>query len=83
MLDPDDLDIYPTALDQMRSIGGSWYAYRNAAFDSSRFGHLKFLKCGEGCTFSEPPKRLPDTPTEINWPYLLVAGGPLDLGRKG
>jgi hypothetical protein len=56
--------------------GQSWFAYQNMALDSANLGHLQFLCCGPGCTFAEPPQRMPDT-TQINWRYVLV--GRVDL----
>jgi len=70
-------NIDPDALKQMQDIGGTWFAYRNEAMDHSQFGHLKFLKCGPGCTFETPPTRLPDMDGAINWPYQLVSTGPV------
>jgi hypothetical protein len=66
----------PESLAAMQRAGGSWYAYQNADLGAREFGHLKFLKCGEGCTFETPPK-LPDTATVINWRYQYV--GPVNM----
>jgi hypothetical protein len=44
----------------------------NLNFDSSKRGHVQFLRYGEGCTFLELPARLPDTDTVINHAYVLV-----------
>jgi hypothetical protein len=80
----------PEALDQMRRISGresgdgepgEWFAYQNHDLGHPGLGHLKFLRCGEGCTFGEPPRRLPDTPSEINWRYFLVGKVNLDTGE--
>jgi hypothetical protein len=60
------------ALATMLSRGGRWAAYRNVEIGHRDLGHLKFLRVGEGCTFQDPPQRLPDTPREINWRYLFV-----------
>lgn len=60
------------ALEQMKQIGGTWAAYQNLAMDSADLGHLKFLKIGPGCTFQEPPKRMPDTPDQIGWRYGFI-----------
>ena len=71
-------DIDPEALQQMEERGGSWFAYRNEAGDSSQCGHLKFLKCGPGCTYETPPTKLPDGPDgAINWPYQPVSEQPV------
>lgn len=64
-------------LEIMRSRGGDWYAYQNQDLGHKELGHLKFLKCGEDCTFFLPPKILPDTPLEINWRYVFA--GKLDI----
>ena len=70
------------AVEQMRKIGGNWAAYQNQAMDSSTFGHLKFLKYGEGCTLKEPPRpQLPDTDKEINWPYRYIGEVDLEKGE--
>lgn len=75
-------DIDPEALQQMEERGGTWFAYRNEAMDSANCGHLKFLKCGPGCTSETPPTRLPDGPDgAINWPYQLVSDEPV-VGTK-
>lgn len=65
------------ALETMRKRGGDWYAYENRDLGHPHAGHLKFLQCGEGRTLKSPPKRHPDTASEINWRYLLV--GPVNL----
>ena len=69
------------ALEQMRELGGDWYAYQNHDLGRIDLGHLKFLKCGEGCTFEHPPTRHPDTQTEINWRYILVGKVNLETGE--
>lgn len=75
-------DIHPEALDAMRARGGQWAAYCNMALDSALCGHMKFLRHGEGCTFSAPPKpRLPDNEGEINWRYLYVGEVNLETGE--
>ncbi len=62
----------PKALETMRSRGGVWFAYQNVALDSANLAHLQFLCCGPGCTFTEPPARMPDTVQSINWRYVLA-----------
>ena len=70
--------IHPDALQQMQAHGGTWFAYRNEALDHSQCGHLKFLRCGPGCTHETPPQILPDGPDgAINWPYQLVTKEPV------
>lgn len=68
----------PEALALMAERGGDWYAYQNQDLGHPELGHLKFLQCGSGRTFVEPPKRHPDTADgAINWRYWLV--GKVDL----
>ena len=66
-----------TILRERLKPGQTWFCYQNMALDSASLGHLKFLCCGPGCTFIEPPARLPDTAQSINWRYILV--GYVDL----
>ena len=80
-------DIHEDALLAMKDIlerhtgkRVGFYAYQNQAMDSSGLGRLKFLLCGEGCTFDMPPGKMPDTATEINWMYQLVNDAPLPIG---
>jgi hypothetical protein len=63
--------------------GTKWAAYMNSAFDSSGFGHLKFLHVGEGCTYPVAPTRLPDTKEEINWMYTWQGWVDLETGEIG
>lgn len=64
----------------MRQRGGTWAAYVNMALDSERRGHLQFMRVGEGCTFVEPPQRMPDTSTSINWAYQYAGMVNLQTG---
>ena len=68
------------ALEQMRRLGGDWYAYQNMEIGHYDAGMLRFLKCGEDCTLKEPPKRHPDMPSEILWRYWLVGKLNLETG---
>jgi hypothetical protein len=61
--------------------GQSWFAYQNHAMDSASLGHLQFLCCGPGCTFAEPPQRMPDSHLGIGWKYLLVGKVNLESGE--
>jgi hypothetical protein len=61
-----DSSIHAEALAQMRERGGKWFAYQNHAMDSVYLGHLQFLRCDPGSTYTKPPARMPDTRT-INW----------------
>lgn len=71
----------PEALQQMKERGGKWAAYQNQAMDSAGLGHLKFLNIGPDCTFKEPPKRLPDTASQINWRYGFIGWVDLETGE--
>jgi hypothetical protein len=71
----------PEALQQMRDRGGRWAAYENHDLGHRDLGHLKFLKVGKGCTFETAPERLPDTPQEINWRYVLTGYVDLKTGE--
>ncbi len=64
--------IVPDALQQMRDRGGRWAAYENHDLGHRDLGHLQLLKFGPGCTFEKAPERMPDTPQQINWRYVLV-----------
>lgn len=66
-------EISEEALEQMRSLGGSWAAYQNKALDSANVGHLQFLKVGPGATFAKAPPKYPrDTEHGAGWRYLYV-----------
>lgn len=69
------------ALTLMKERGGDWFAYENHDLGHSQCGHLKFLKCGAGCTFPTPPNRLPDTATAIHWRYVLIGKVNLETGE--
>lgn len=71
----------PEALATMRERGGRWFAYRNEDLWHPELGHLKFLQCGEGRTYTEPPKRLPDMPDAINWRYWLIGRVDMKTGE--
>jgi hypothetical protein len=67
--DPDS-PIDPKALADMRERGGTWFAYVNMDLDSSNPGARQYLKCGEDCTLTTPPKHMPDTKAGLGWRYL-------------
>ena len=68
-------------LEVMRERGGEWFAYQNVDLGHPELGHLRFLKCGAGCTFKEAPERHPDSPEAgICWRYLLVGSINLETG---
>lgn len=71
------------SLATMRQRGGTWAAYVNMALDSERRGHLQFMRVGEGCTFAEPPQRMPDSSTSINWAYQYAGMVDLQTGTIG
>jgi hypothetical protein len=66
------IEIAPETVATIKERGGTWGVYQNLNFDSSKRGHVQFLRYGEGCTFLELPARLPDTNTAINHAYVLV-----------
>lgn len=70
-----------TILRERLKSGQAWFAYQNVAPDSANLGHLQFLCCGPGCTFTEPPARMPDTAQSINWRYILVGRVDLTTGE--
>lgn len=70
-----------SALKQMKERGGEWFAYQNHDLGHRDCGHLKFLKCGKGCTYEVAPSRMPDTDTSINWRYVLVGKVDLEKGE--
>jgi len=65
----------------MRERGGDWYAYQNHAMDSAGLGHIQFLRCGQGCTHTEPPSRMPDTQFGMGWKYVPVGKVNLTTGK--
>ena len=67
-----DQDIEPDSLKQMQERRGKWAAYQNAALDSTNIGHMQFLQYGEGRTYKEPPKHMPDTAFGPGWKYRFV-----------
>lgn len=70
------------ALQQMRERGGSWAAYQNQALDSRNCGHLQFLKVGEGCTYTAPPRSYPsDTEHGMGWRYCYIGMVNLETGE--
>ena len=49
--------------------------YENMAMDSRNFGHRKYVSFGSRdaqLETDEPPERLPDIGSQINWPYMLA-----------
>ena len=74
-------EVHMESLDAMRGRGGKWAAYCNMDMGSAQLGHVKFLRDGEGCTFGEAPKRMPDMTNEINWGYQYVGEVNLETGE--
>jgi len=70
-----------TILRERLKPGQTWFAYQNHAMDSASLGHLQFLCCGPGCTFTEPPGRMPDSHLGIGWRYLLVGKVDFETGQ--
>lgn len=56
-----------------------WAAYQNAAFDSTMFGHVRFLAIGPNNTLTTAPPRFPDT-MEPGWKYLFKGWVDLEKG---
>ena len=70
-----DADVHPV-LERWRARGDGAAVYENKAFDSYNAGHLKAISYGSEASALgavEPPERMPDTGSEINWAYQLVA----------
>lgn len=85
-----NVHIHPVTIRALKDRGGLWAVYQNQALDSAGFGHLKFLRVGEGCTYLTAPSRFPDTEHQINWKYqhvgTIAAAGLPDPGahrRRG
>ena len=67
----------------VRSMLNRWLArgdgvavYENHDFGHPMMGEPKIASYGSPSALleaEEPPERLPDTPTQINWRYMLVA----------
>jgi len=74
-----NIEIDKEAADIMKERGGDWYAYRNADLGHPEIGRLQFLQCGEGCTYEDPPKQMPDTSVGLGWRYTLVSESPIEL----
>jgi hypothetical protein len=82
--DPEALQTFSEVLAILRERlkpGQTWYCYENVALDSANLGHHQFLCCGEGCTFFEPPTRMPDTSHAIGWKYLLIGHVDMETGE--
>ena len=76
-----DPTIRPTILQTLRERDGNWFVYQSQDLGSRTIGNLQVLKCGVGCTFKEPPARLPDTKRSINSGYVLVGRVDLTTGE--
>lgn len=79
-----DLTIDSDALAQMKERvreGTRWAAYQNVALDSITLGELRFLHIGEGCTFTKPPPRYPDTQHGTGWRHCFIGWVDLDTGK--
>jgi hypothetical protein len=61
--------------------GQTWFAFQNHPMDSADLGRLQFLCCGSGCTFTDPPARMPDSHLGIGWRYLLVGKVDMETGE--
>lgn len=63
-----------TTVNKWLERGDGIAVYRNQAMDSSNLGHRKFVSYGSRqaqLDTEEPPQRLPDIGSQINWPYQL------------
>ena len=69
-----------TILRERLKPGQTWWVFQNHALDSVGLGDCKFLCCGPGCTFEQPPQRMPDSHLGIGWRYLLVGTVNLETG---
>ena len=79
-----DIKPHPEALAQMRERqrpNTIWAACQNHALDSSGLGDLRFLQCGDGCTFTESPERFPDSHMGVGFRYLLVGKVDIESGE--
>ena len=71
-------DVHPDTLAQIKRLtqpGDVWFAYRNEALDSAQAGHVVFLVCGPGRTFTDRekmPDRAPDGPHGAGWKYVRL-----------
>jgi len=83
ILDTDRPD--PEALAKMRALTAEkpttrWAAYQNVDLGHPELGHLQFLAIGPDVTFHAAPRRMPDTPTTINWRYWFCGWVNLTTG---
>lgn len=74
----------PEALAMMRERAkpnSDWFAYQNHDMCSSTLGDLRFLQCGQGCSYATAPQKLPDCHLGIGWRFLLVGKVNLETGE--
>ena len=69
------------ALDLMVERGGTWAAYQNVDLGSPDLGSLRFLQVGAGCTFAEPPERMPDSKIGTGWRLYWIGWVNLETGK--
>jgi hypothetical protein len=79
-LDPENI----ATVNRWLARGDGIAVYQNVALDSANLGHRQFLSFGSPAAQfeGEPPEKLPDFPTAINWAYTLEGtfrGEPLPL----
>jgi len=70
-----------TILRERLKPGQTWFVYQSHDMSSVTLGHLQFLCCGPGCTFADPPQRMPDSHLGIGWRYLLVGKVDFETGQ--
>lgn len=67
-------DGFLAGLNQWLEDGKGLAVYENHDLGHPELGHRRFFSFGapDAQFLEEPPSRLPDFPTEINWRYVLV-----------
>jgi hypothetical protein len=69
-----DSDAVREAVNRWLAAGKGVAVYENHDLGHPEVGHKQFLSYGapEAQFEDEPPQRLPDFPTQINWRYELI-----------
>lgn len=74
--DVDDAEDSLAQIDAWIARGDKAAVYRNVALDHSELGRVQIVSFGSTSAqleTVEPPDRMPDIGTSINWPYRLEA----------
>lgn len=73
-LDADNIEEVRQSLQRWFAEGKGVAVYENHDLGHWNLGHKRFFSYGTPtATFpDDPPERLPDFPTEINWRYMLA-----------